>query len=88
VLGRIAEGRTDLVFDFLSEGHAAGSIDKKRAALKSPILWLETGRSTQGISFFSESLANEPIGTIVPEAPESNSFVMRPGHAVVSLGVG
>ncbi len=33
MLDRIADGRTDLVFDYLSQGHAANSKDKHGVAL-------------------------------------------------------
>lgn len=33
MLDRISDGRTDLVFDYLSEGHAANSMDRNKVSL-------------------------------------------------------
>lgn len=56
MLDRIADGRTDLVFDYLSQGHAANSIDKGGVSL---IKWCAHYGDVSAIRFLlanSESL--------------------------------
>lgn len=48
MLNRIADGRTDLVFDYLPEGHAANSTDKGRVSL---IKWCAYYGDTSAIRF-------------------------------------
>ena len=48
IIKQIIDGRTDLVFDYLAEGHAANSTDKDGVSL---IKWCAYFRDVSGIKF-------------------------------------
>lgn len=64
MLDRIADGRTDLVFDYLAEGHSANSKDRNGVAL---IKWCAYFGDVSAIRFLIangeslESLATNPM---------------------------
>jgi hypothetical protein len=62
MLDRISDGRTDLVFEYLSQGHAATSTDASGVSLIKWCAWVRIGHLAQAplpiLGFFESSLGS------------------------------